>query len=79
MPAENEPSIPRGARGMERGQYSRPLLYFKPRLASHTAGLIVGGGGSRVRSNTRSKSASGPSFFAHHEIRQLPSRQIDVT
>ena len=78
MQAENEPPIPLGARGMERGQYSTPLLYFKPRLASHTAGLIVGGG-SRVRSNTRPKSASGPSFFAHHEIRQLPSRQIDVT
>jgi hypothetical protein len=77
MPAENEPPVPRGDRGMERGQYSRPLLYFKPRLASRTAGLI--GGGGRVRSNTRSKSASGPSFFAHHEIRQLPSRQIDVT
>jgi hypothetical protein len=64
---------------MERGQYSRPLLYFKPRLASRTAGLIVGGGGSRVRSNTRSKSVSGPSCFAHREIRQLPSHQIDVT
>ena len=78
MPAENEPPIHRDARGMECGQYSKPLLYFKPRLASRTAGLIVRGG-SRVRANTRSKSASGPSFFAHHEIRQLPSRQIDVT
>lgn len=77
MPVENEPPIPRGTRGMERGQYSRPLLYFKPCLASRTAGL--NGGGSRVRSHTRSKSASGPSFFAHHEIRQLPSRQIDAT
>ncbi len=47
---------------MERGHYSRLLLYFKPRLASRTASLI--GNGSRVRSNTRSKSVSGPSCFS---------------